>query len=95
MKALDALLVEVEESAASSMKSRTRLQGSQCREEAQVAIRRIATLVQNIMKDGRKEWRHLAPQIRTQLGPGYDNAIKIKGKESAALQKASKPFQVE
>lgn len=79
---------EVEESAASGLKDRARMQGETCAEEARVALKNTVELVKETMNREQKEVsRCLAPHVQEQLIEGYDTAMEERGPGSVARQK--------
>jgi len=84
-----ALLEKVEESAAPGLKDRAKLQGDQCLEEANVALKKTMDIVKDTMTKEQKEVsRCMAPHVQTQLVEGYDRAMEERGAGSVARQKA-------
>ncbi|KJA29987.1 hypothetical protein HYPSUDRAFT_196279 [Hypholoma sublateritium FD-334 SS-4] len=86
---IKALLTEVEDSAASGLKERTKMQGDVCVEEACVALTKAIDLVKETMNREQKEIsRCMSPHIQGQLVEGYDEALLERGTGSVARQKA-------
>lgn len=85
---IKALLTDVEDSAASGLKERTKMQGDVCVEEACVALTKAIDLVKETMNREQKEIsRCMAPHIQRQLVEGYDEALLERGTGSVARQK--------
>ena len=86
--AINALVKEVEESAASGLKDRARAQGEVCTEEARIALAKTVELVKETMNREQKEVsRCMAPHVQAQLTEGYDTAMLERGTGSVARQK--------
>ncbi|GLB33731.1 putative dynamin family protein [Lyophyllum shimeji] len=86
---INKLLKDVEDSAATGLKDRTKLQGEQCLEEARVALKKTMDVVKETMNSEQKEVsRCMAPHVQAQLIEGYDRALEERGTGSVARQKA-------
>ncbi|KAH9482911.1 Nuclear GTPase SLIP-GC [Psilocybe cubensis] len=89
LAAIRALVKEVEETAATGLKERARLQGNACVEEARIALANTVELVKVAMTSEQKEIsRCMAPHVQAQLVEGYDTAMLERGTGSVARQKA-------
>lgn len=87
------LLKQVEESAALGLQDRAKLQGEQCLEEANVALKKTMDIVQDTMTKEQKEVsRCMAPHVQKQLVEGYDRAMEERGLGSVARQKVRLAF---
>ncbi|KAI0049607.1 hypothetical protein FA95DRAFT_1556704 [Auriscalpium vulgare] len=88
MKAVNKLLQDVGETAASGLKDRVKNQGELCVEEAKVALKKIVEGVRESMNTEQKEVsRCVAPHVQQQLIDGYERAMEERGKGSVARQK--------
>jgi len=86
---INALIKEVEETAAPGLKDRAKLQGESCIEEARIALAKAVELVKDAMNREQKETsRIMAPHVQAQLVEGYDTAMEERGTGSVARQKA-------
>ncbi|KAF8812373.1 hypothetical protein BYT27DRAFT_7087741 [Phlegmacium glaucopus] len=86
---IDTLIKEVEQSAASGLKDRAKVQGEACIQEARVALTKAVELVKDAMNREQKEVsRIMAPHVQAQLVEGYDRAMEERGTGSVARQKA-------
>ncbi|KAL1734274.1 hypothetical protein EV714DRAFT_202750 [Schizophyllum commune] len=82
------LVKEVENSAAPGLKERAKMQGDQCMEQAQLALRNAMEDVKVALQNEQKEVsRCLGPHVQEQLIPGYDLAMDERGPGSVARQK--------
>ncbi|KAL1740588.1 hypothetical protein HDZ31DRAFT_85351 [Schizophyllum fasciatum] len=82
------LVKDVEASAAPGLKERAKMQGDQCMEQAQLALRNAMADVKVALQNEQKEVsRCLGPHVRDQLIPGYDLAMDERGPGSVARQK--------
>lgn len=87
------LLKQVEESAALGLQDRAKLQGEQCLEEANVALKKTMDIVKDTMTKEQKEVsRCMAPHVQKQLVEGYDRAMEERGLGSVARQKVRLAF---
>jgi hypothetical protein len=87
---INALIKEVEETAAPGLKDRAKLQGGACIEEARAALRKAVELVKDAMNREQKEVsRIMAPHVQAQLVEGYDRAMEERGIGSVARQKVN------
>ncbi|KAI0069058.1 hypothetical protein BV25DRAFT_1817993 [Artomyces pyxidatus] len=90
MGAVNKLIQEVSDTAASGLKDRVKNQGELCIEEARVALRKIVDVVRETMNAEQKEVsRCIAPHVQNQLLDGYEAAMEERGLGSVARQKAS------
>ena len=88
---IKALIKEVEDTAASGLKDRAKLQGEACIEEALVALTNAVELVKETMNREQKEIsRIMAPHVQAQLVEGYDTAMEERGRGSVARQKVNR-----
>ena len=88
---INTLIKEVEETAASGLKDRAKLQGEACIEEARVALAKAVELVKDAMNREQKETsRIMAPHVQAQLIDGYDTAMEERGTGSVARQKVGR-----
>ena len=87
------LVKEVENSAAPGLKERAKMQGDQCMEQAQIALRNAMEDVKVALQNEQKEVsRCLGPHVQEQLIPGYDLAMDERGPGSVARQKVSPAY---
>lgn len=85
---INTLVKEVEDSAASGLKDRAKMQGEACIQEARVALTKAIELVKDAMNREQKEVsRIMAPHVQAQLVEGYDTAMEERGTGSVARQK--------
>lgn len=85
---INKFLQEVEDTAAPSLKDRTRRQRDLCLDEARAALRQIMELVQEKLTASQKDVsRCMAPHVQAQLVDGYDRAMEERGRGSVARQK--------
>lgn len=88
--AINAMLNEVERSAAKGLKDHAKAQAEVCVEEARVALKKTLELVQETMNTEQKEVsRCLAPHVQNRLVDGYNRAMEERGRGSVARQKVS------
>jgi len=86
---INTLVKEVEDSAASGLKDRAKMQGEASIQEARVALTKAIELVKDAMNQEQKEVsRIMAPHVQAQLVEGYDTAMEERGTGSVARQKA-------
>jgi hypothetical protein len=87
---INTLIKEVEDTAASGLKDRAKLQGEACIDEARVALTNAVELVKNTINREQKEIsRIMAPHVQAQLVEGYDTAMEERGTGSVARQKVN------